>query len=483
MIALYYCYTPYRLEVIKHINFHQKLCTEYFLNGRVRVSDEGINGVLSGSEKMLKKYEDDVRQHLRKGIDMLDSSALDTSKNEENNSQKIGNGESLISVEKQQSNMNQTFCIEYDNFAFDVKYCHLRSDIPQNEQIFSSLSVKKTREVVSLHEPNSQIYNLKDNENPNSINRNKKNKWRRRKRRRNKQQQQQQENNWKHNHNNNDNDQNYIKFDTATHLTPQEWHYHLTNVSSDKILIDARNIYESNVGHFKVPGIPTLLTNTRKYSSLPQILNLPEVRNELKGKEVYMYCTGGVRCERASQYLASLTVKEDLWKSKDGSENDTISETDANPPLKIYQLEGGIQKYLEYYGEMETTMNKTRLQDLESSSVNSTSKSSCLYKGKNFVFDPRRTDPKIGPDSPGKCLLCSAAHNDYDNGHSPSEGKEARCRRCRILILVCNSCRTRVNCWGDVDDDNKIDIFCGKDGLSCVNQGNNLDDIQLLNSL
>ena len=119
----------------------------------------------------------------------------------------------------------------------------------------------------------------------------------------------------------------------------------------------------------------------------------------------------------------------------------------------------------------------------------------CLYRGKNFVFDPRRTDPIIGNgitnnydtlDSSqekcvsvvGQCNICSCPHDDYDNGHSPSEEKEARCCHCRMLVLVCNGCREKVRCWGEEELEKKKDLFCGKGGAECIDEGNVAENVE-----
>jgi predicted sulfurtransferase len=120
-----------------------------------------------------------------------------------------------------------------------------------------------------------------------------------------------------------------------------------------------------------------------------------------------------------------------------------MSSKGAQP--KIYQLHGGIQRYLEQPDH------------------------ALYYKGKNFVFDPRRTDPHHHKDNTvvGRCVVCHCPHDDYDNGQAPLEGSEARCVNCRILLLVCPACRFKVKCWGqdaDADDDdsnNKPLLFCG----------------------
>jgi predicted sulfurtransferase len=98
------------------------------------------------------------------------------------------------------------------------------------------------------------------------------------------------------------------------HISPQEFHKVLESSigRSDIILLDARNLYETRLGHFEVAageGVPRAVTYappTATFAELPKYLdNLPTVVGDLTGKTILMYCTGGVRCERASQYLIS----------------------------------------------------------------------------------------------------------------------------------------------------------------------------------
>mmetsp|Transcript_15561 Transcript_15561/g.17950 ORF Transcript_15561/g.17950 Transcript_15561/m.17950 type:complete len:203 (-) Transcript_15561:9-617(-) len=186
-------------------------------------------------------------------------------------------------------------------------------------------------------------------------------------------------------------------------------------------------------------------------------------------KHVFMYCTGGVRCERASECLEGIMSEE--------------------PPKGIYQLSGGIQKYLEKYGKKKTSTTTSMQQEEEEEENHPTTTTImedndnddiCLYRGKNFVFDPRRTDGVVGKTTEvvGRCSVCQTLHDDYDNGHAPCQNKEARCCRCRILLLVCNDCRqNKVRCWGEDETEHKQDLFCGgKEG--CIDQGNNNNTVQ-----
>jgi predicted sulfurtransferase len=399
-IALYYCYIPLQENVSQHVDFHQSLCFELHLLGRIRVSPEGINGVLSGTHLQIQEYEKRMVAEL--------ASLVDPSE-----------------------------------WELDVKYCQLRRDLSVSEQLFDSLSIKATTQVVSLLEIDARFNN---NNNSNDSENKSKNKsgysgGRRRKKRQERQQQ------------NPDTAKaqqvfarSLQKHVPAPHLSPDEWNTQLQALSTQEdknvVLLDCRNVYESNVGYFSVNGTSTVKTNTRKYSELPQVL-LQQKQRLAESSHVFMYCTGGVRCERASLFLQAMLEEE------------------TDQPPHIYQLHGGIQKYLE-----------SSITDTDSTSDDAT-----FFRGKNFVFDPRRTDPVATKTIVGQCLVCQKPHDDYDNGHAPAAGREARCWNCRILILVCNECRPTVSCWIQQDDsdgndknasDNLPRMYCGGLEQPCV---------------
>ncbi|GMH44089.1 hypothetical protein BSKO_12023 [Bryopsis sp. KO-2023] len=185
---------------------------------------------------------------------------------------------------------------------------------------------------------------------------------------------------------------------SGVHLTPAEFHEELRRQANPRssghgsgddlprplVLLDTRNAYETRIGRFDVPGVTTLDPQLRCFSDLPAWVDRHE--SLLRDKQVMMYCTGGVRCERASAYLR-----------------------DKGPGFDdVGQLKGGIQRYLEAFPD------------------------GGFFDGKNFVFDERGVmsgSSKIV----GRCLLCSSAWDDY--------GARDRCSKCRILILVCDTCR------------------------------------------
>jgi predicted sulfurtransferase len=171
------------------------------------------------------------------------------------------------------------------------------------------------------------------------------------------------------------------------------------------------------------------------------------------------------------------------WKGKDR-------------PKAIYQLKGGIQSYLATYGKEQHQLHDEQPATAVTTSELKSEKK-CLYRGKNFVFDPRRTDPIIGEGVAnyddfsslversslvGRCIVCTSPHDDYDNGHFPAEEKETRCCRCRVLVLVCNNCRLLFRCWGESQNDcgSKPDLFCGESGAQCVDEGNIAGQVEIV---
>ena len=171
------------------------------------------------------------------------------------------------------------------------------------------------------------------------------------------------------------------------HVSPEEFHSMLTTkgIKEDVVLLDTRNIYETRIGQFEAPGVVTIDPETRQFSDLPRRLQDPQLTDRLKGRKILMYCTGGVRCERASALIQSHGEGFD----------------------QVYQLSGGIHRYVEKYGAKG------------------------MFKGKNFVFDDRMATP-ADDQVCGKCSVCNVPFDDYTIG--------CRCSRCRLRMLVCTTC-------------------------------------------
>lgn len=171
---------------------------------------------------------------------------------------------------------------------------------------------------------------------------------------------------------------------TGKHLKPDEAHALLSHPPDNLVILDARNYYESRIGHFEGAVLP----NVRKFSYFFDYMK--EQKDSFKDKQVFMYCTGGIRCERASAYLKSLNVCEE-----------------------VYQLEGGIHEYANCYPNG-------------------------FYKGRNYVFDDR-ISMKINDTVVSTCNYCTNLYDEYRKCCRPD---------CFIVTLCCDSCReTRKNLY------------------------------------
>ncbi|CAO3684714.1 unnamed protein product [Rhizopus stolonifer] len=152
--------------------------------------------------------------------------------------------------------------------------------------------------------------------------------------------------------------------DQPDYLTPEQWHQELKEKKEDIFLLDMRNHYEYTLGHF----VNAIKMNVDTFRDGVELLD-ELVENRPKDKDIYMYCTGGIRCSVVGPYL----------KNK-GFEH-------------VKMLKGGISAYGKYIKE-----------EPENS----------LFKGKNYVFDDRRTE-SITNDVLGKCYKCGSVSDHIIN--------------------------------------------------------------------
>jgi UPF0176 protein len=177
------------------------------------------------------------------------------------------------------------------------------------------------------------------------------------------------------------NDATFDVTDKGKHLKAEEFNTLIDDPNT--ILIDMRNHYETEVGHFK--GAITPDVDTFRES-------LPIIEEEiLKGNEeknIVMYCTGGIRCEKASAWYKHRGFK------------------------KVHQLEGGIIKYA----------NDCKVNGLENKFI-----------GKNFVFDERRGE-RITEDIIARCHQCGEPCDTHTN--CVNDG-------CHLLFIQCDVCKAK----------------------------------------
>lgn len=112
-------------------------------------------------------------------------------------------------------------------------------------------------------------------------------------------------------------------------------------------------------------------------------------------------------------------------------------------------LEGGVCRYLEAYGVQEGESGegvegtKGEASGVQEGKGGAGGNGDSRFLGKNFVFDPRRHDPQVSSSlaAIGTCVACEAPWDDYDHGGGHQDFGETRCDKCRVLILVCATCK------------------------------------------
>lgn len=171
------------------------------------------------------------------------------------------------------------------------------------------------------------------------------------------------------------------------HLKAEEYNELLN--SKDVVVVDMRNHYESEVGHFENAILPDVDTFREQ---LPYVANLLA---DKKDKPLVMYCTGGIRCEKASAYMLHKGFRE------------------------VYQLEGGIIEYA----------RQVKAKGLENK-----------FHGKNFVFDERLSE-SISDEVIAKCHQCGEPFDVHTNCANVA---------CNLLFIQCPSCKAKYdNCCSD----------------------------------
>ncbi len=178
------------------------------------------------------------------------------------------------------------------------------------------------------------------------------------------------------------NDDTFDVTDKGVHLKAKEFNEILEDENT--VLVDMRNHYESEIGHFKNALTPDVDTFRESLDIIEE-----DLKEHKEDKNLVMYCTGGIRCEKASAYFKHKGFK------------------------KVFQLEGGI-------------INYTR--DVKTNGLEN------KFLGKNFVFDHRKSE-RISDDIVSNCHLCGVpcdTHTDCKN------------EACHLLFIQCESCAEKL---------------------------------------
>jgi UPF0176 protein len=165
---------------------------------------------------------------------------------------------------------------------------------------------------------------------------------------------------------------------TGAYLTAAEMNEYIDD--PDAVVVDMRNNYESEVGHFEGAVTPDVVTFRDELKHAPKLLQAH------KNKKVALYCTGGIRCEKASAWLKH------------------------NGFTDVRHLKGGVIDYA-HQVQQQGLANK--------------------FRGKNFVFDERLGE-RIGAEVIATCHLCRSVPSDT-HYHCKNQ-------MCHTLFIGCDTC-------------------------------------------
>jgi UPF0176 protein len=183
-------------------------------------------------------------------------------------------------------------------------------------------------------------------------------------------------------------DSSFNPGNTGRYLEAEEWNEKMS--SEDVVVIDMRNHYESEVGRFENARCPQAETFREE---LQQVID--EFEHD-RNKPILMYCTGGIRCEKASAWMKHKGFNE------------------------VYHLKGGIINYV----------NQVKEEQLENK-----------FKGVNFVFD-QRLHERVSEDVLARCHQCGKPADKHVNCANVG---------CHILFIQCDECAAKhEGCCSDI---------------------------------
>lgn len=164
------------------------------------------------------------------------------------------------------------------------------------------------------------------------------------------------------------------------HIKPKQIHELVEKYGDDVVFFDGRNAHEAAIGKFKDAIVPNTNTSRDFIAELES-----DKYDGIKDKKVITYCTGGIRCEVISAMMKKRGFKE------------------------VYQIDGGIVKYGEAYGD------------------------DGLWEGSLRVFDDRMSvDFSDHAKTIGECSHCNGPTNNYEN---------CAWANCNDLVLICLHCK------------------------------------------
>ena len=168
--------------------------------------------------------------------------------------------------------------------------------------------------------------------------------------------------------------------DGGKHIKPKDVHKLIEEFGEDVVFFDGRNEHEAAIGKFKDAIVPNTHTSRDFITELES-----DKYDDIKDKKVITYCTGGIRCEVISAMMKKRGFKD------------------------VYQIDGGIVKYGEAYGD------------------------DGLWEGSLRVFDNRMTvNFSDRSKTIGECTHCHGKTSNYEN---------CAFANCNDLVLICEDCK------------------------------------------
>ena len=351
------------------------------LVGRILISTEGINGTLSGSRKDIETYIElmkgynDLSMNITTPPDDDDDDDDDDCDGDEEritgpNTSNVNTGRTSSNIHDYDDTGNEDDDSSSTSRIFQDVDWKISYESSTSGQLFPDLKISIVKEIVST----SGLVNVND-----------------------------------------------IPLETGKHLSPEEFHeiLELSSLSislpsiqshqqqqqqqqqqtKEVVMIDVRNTFEHDIGHFVDPktNVKAIDPETTTFSSFEKFCE--QNANELRDKKVLMYCTGGIRCEKASVLLKRKGVED------------------------VNQLSGGIHRYLEKYGN------------------------DGHFKGLNFTFDKRVA---MKPNFATKVIKCDDNDNDdhEENDNDVDDHKKSS-------VTIKNN--DDDDCDDDSDDDDNDD--------------------------
>lgn len=166
----------------------------------------------------------------------------------------------------------------------------------------------------------------------------------------------------------------------GTHIKPSQVHEMIEKYGDDVVFFDGRNAHEAKIGKFKDAIVPNTNTSRDFLAELES-----DKYDYIKDKKVITYCTGGIRCEAISAMMKKRGFTD------------------------VYQIDGGIVKYGEAYGD------------------------DGLWEGSLRVFDNRMTvEFSDHAKTIGECTHCGGKTSNFEN---------CAFANCNDLVLICESCK------------------------------------------